>query len=297
MTRGEAEAAATAEGLQLIPSSGPTGYKGVSLHEPAMRHGLEESRYFAQFKGGGTLAPLGYFSSPHEAALAYARYVGPEGCASAVATVPPASVPQTAEEAIEAARAEALVLVRAANATGYRGVKKNASGHTKPYEARVRRDGKNEHLGTFACAEAAALAYARRLGPQETGELARARPASVDHRPSRRAARSDGAGAAAGPAAGGGRCRHLRSEEVTAQPASPPAALGVPVAPEPAAAPTARWRPRRRRRPRRRWRRRRRRRRRRPTSWRARDGDGDDGGDDDGRAGGGAGGGGGACSC
>ena len=173
MTRGEAEAAATAEGLQLIPSSGPTGYKGVSLHEPAMRHGLEESRYFAQFKGGGTLAPLGYFSSPHEAALAYARYVGPEGCASAVATVPPASVPQTAEEAIEAARAEGLVLVRAANATAtaasrrmrvaheaVRGARPPRRQERAPRHVRVRRGG--------------GAAYARRLGPQETGESRRA---------------------------------------------------------------------------------------------------------------------------
>ena len=236
MTRGEAEAAATAEGLQLIPSSGPTGYKGVSPHEPAMRHGLEESRYFAQFKGGGTLAPLGYFSSPHEAALAYARYVGAEGCAAAVATVPPASVPQTAEEAIEAARAEGLVLVRAANATGYRGVKKNASGHTKPYEARVRRDGKNEHLGTFACAEAAALAYARRLGPQETGELAARgqRPSIIDRPAAPRALMAPAPPPVPPPAAGDVGISGLR--EVTAQPASPPAALGVPVAPEPAAA-------------------------------------------------------------
>ena len=199
---------ATAEGCSRSHRAA-TGYKGVSLHEPAMRHGLEESRYFAQFKGGGTPAPLGYLARTRRrwrtrgtSARRAARRRSPR-CRG---VGPADGGGGDRGSARRGARARAR-----GERDGYRGVKKNVSGHTKPYEARVRRDGKNEHLGTFACAEAAALAYARRLGPQETGELA-ARPASVDHRPSRRAARADGAGGAAGPAAGGGRCRHLRSE-------------------------------------------------------------------------------------
>ena len=64
-----------------------------------------------------------------------------------------------AEAAVRQAEAEGLTLQpREDNATGYRGVNR-----TKPgcYQARVWRAGKYVHLGSFATAEEAALAYAR----------------------------------------------------------------------------------------------------------------------------------------
>ena len=65
----------------------------------------------------------------------------------------------SAEEALTAAAAEGLELQRASSATGYLGVcVKGASG----FSASIRVAGKREHLGTFASAEEAALAYARR---------------------------------------------------------------------------------------------------------------------------------------
>ena len=65
----------------------------------------------------------------------------------------------SAEEALAAAAAEGLELPRASSATGYLGVcAKGASG----FCASIRVAGKREHLGTFASAEEAALAYARR---------------------------------------------------------------------------------------------------------------------------------------
>ena len=64
------------------------------------------------------------------------------------------------EEALAAAAAEGLELLRASNATGYCGVyPKGATG----FCANIRVAGKREHLGTFASAEEAALARARHL--------------------------------------------------------------------------------------------------------------------------------------
>ena len=45
--------------------------------------------------------------------------------------------------------------------TGYFGVCLTKPGMPKPYQARVRRDGKQVHLGSFATAEEAAMCIAR----------------------------------------------------------------------------------------------------------------------------------------
>ena len=54
------------------------------------------------------------------------------------------------------ATAEGLTLLVADNKTGYFGVKLDQTGRPlpKPYEARVKRGGKNVNLGSFATAEA-----------------------------------------------------------------------------------------------------------------------------------------------
>ena len=60
------------------------------------------------------------------------------------------------------AEAEGLTLLVAENRTGYYGVHlDDRPGYTKPYQAQVRRGGKQVHLGSFATAEAAALCVAR----------------------------------------------------------------------------------------------------------------------------------------
>ena len=59
-----------------------------------------------------------------------------------------------------AATAEKLTLLAADTSTGYFGVS-HKPGLSKPYQARVRRGGKNASLGYFATAEEAALCVAR----------------------------------------------------------------------------------------------------------------------------------------
>ena len=69
----------------------------------------------------------------------------------------------------ERAQIEGLTLVRTSNETGFMGVYKDGGeeSQSKPYQARLDRDdGTQQHLGSFATAEEAALAYARALGPE-----------------------------------------------------------------------------------------------------------------------------------
>ena len=109
---------------------------------------------------------MGDFATAEEAALAVARFLGPEGVAAALA--PPAAepAPMTAEEAHAAAAAEGLTLVRAENPTGFKGVSSPAAPPSKPFKAQLWRGGRTESLGVFATAEEAALAVARFLGPE-----------------------------------------------------------------------------------------------------------------------------------
>eukprot|EP00964_Phaeocystis_antarctica_P023949 scaffold13393_cov66-Phaeocystis_antarctica.AAC.2 len=82
-----------------------------------------------------------------------------------------------AEAAVRQAKAEGLTLQPSDNATGYRGVYKKIS-ISKPFVARcVRRAGEQVHLGAFATAEEAALAYART--PEAQAEVANSKPAPL----------------------------------------------------------------------------------------------------------------------
>ena len=80
MTEEEARRLAEAEGLQLVASDNATGFKGV--------HFLGESKHApfrAEIRQGGRQHNLGTFTGPAEAALAYARRIGPAACAAASA--------------------------------------------------------------------------------------------------------------------------------------------------------------------------------------------------------------------
>ena len=162
MTAADAHAAAAEEGLALLRAENAAGFKGVS------RTGGSASKPFqAQLMLGGRTNYLGYFATAEEAALAVARFLGPEGVAAELAPpAPPAPEPtMTAAEAHATAAAEGLALLRADNPTGFKFV-----GHidkaSKPFKARVWQKRRNSHLGSFATAEQAALAVARFLGPE-----------------------------------------------------------------------------------------------------------------------------------
>ena len=74
MTAAEAHAAAAAEGLALVRAETPTGFKGVSRNSNSAIKPFK-----AQLRHGGRDKHLGVFATAEEAALAVARFLGPEG--------------------------------------------------------------------------------------------------------------------------------------------------------------------------------------------------------------------------
>ena len=170
LTAEEAVRQAEAEGLTLLRSErGSAGYKNVCFIS-----GRDLAKpYQAKVWRGGRQVLLGYFTTAEEAALSYART--PE--AQATAAAPPEPPPLTAEEAVRQAEAEGLTLLRSESSiSGYKGVcQRSYKGvyfdrclNIKPYQAVLRRGGKNVHLGYFATAEEAALCYARTPEAQAT---------------------------------------------------------------------------------------------------------------------------------
>ena len=85
------------------------------------------------------------------------------------------------EQALQQAHAEGLTLRQSPNnATGYAGVCKLSISHRhKPYQAMVRRGGKQVSLGSFAIAEEAALCVARSPEGQEAAERACSAPPPI----------------------------------------------------------------------------------------------------------------------
>ena len=82
-----------------------------------------------------------------------------------------------------AAASEGLALLRAENATGFKGVYRGDS-VSKPFRAQVMQDGRKNHLGRFATAAEAALAVARFLGPEGVvASLAAAASAALEPAP------------------------------------------------------------------------------------------------------------------
>ena len=161
LTSEEVRQQAQAEKLTLLVAESSSGYFGVS-HRPSRPN----KPYQAQVHRGGSSVTLGSFATAEEAALSVAR--SPEGKAAAErAAAPP---PLTSEEARQQARAEGLTLVVAENTAGYFGVYHRPV-LPKPYQAKVHRDGKTVHLGSFATAEEAALCVAR--SPEGQAEVAK----------------------------------------------------------------------------------------------------------------------------
>ena len=150
---------AHAEKLVLRVAENKTGYFGVSLNTSS-----KIKPYEARVKCSGKLVSLGSFAIAEEAALCVAR--SPEGQAAAEraaasAVAPPPAPPLTSEEARQQAQVEGLALLVAKTKTGYRGVNLNKPGKPRPYQAQVKRGGKQVTLGRFATAEEAALCVAR----------------------------------------------------------------------------------------------------------------------------------------
>jgi len=157
MTAEEALRQAETEGLTLLKSeSNASGYRGVAFNSSC-----KSKPYKVKGRRGGKTVHLGSYATAEEAALCYART--PEAQATAAAPPePPPPPPLSAEEALRQAEAEGLTLLRSeSSSTGYKGVGFNSSCKTKPYQAKVKRGGKNVHLGCFTTAEEAALVFAR----------------------------------------------------------------------------------------------------------------------------------------
>ena len=136
----------------LLAAENKTGYFAV-YHYPG-----KSKPYHAKLKRGGKTVHLGYFAAAEEAALCVAR--SPEGQAAAQRTAAEPAL-LTSEEARQQAQAEGLTLLVTENSTGYLGVYLTKPGQPKPYQARVRRGGKQVSLGSFTTAGEAALCFAR----------------------------------------------------------------------------------------------------------------------------------------
>ena len=162
LTAQEALQQAEAEGLTLLKSESRTGYRGVTIRSDKGR----SKPYNVHVYHGGKEVHLGRFATAEEAALCYART--PQAQAAAAAPpAPPAPPPLTAEEALRQAEAEGLTLLTSERSnTGFKSVsfssgQEEGTSRSKPYQAKVRRGGKEVHLGRFATPEEAALCYAR----------------------------------------------------------------------------------------------------------------------------------------
>ena len=159
LTSKQALQQAQAEGIRLRVGNNATGYFGVSLEASKLLP------FRAQLKWSGRKITLGRFATAEEAALCIAR--SPEGQAAAAeaealteaaaAATPPLKI----EEALQVAKAEGLLLLKANNKAGYFGVQVDPRCQSKPFSAHLWRDSKNTCLGYFATAEEAALFVAR----------------------------------------------------------------------------------------------------------------------------------------
>ena len=122
MTAAEAHAAAASEGLALLRAENSllraTGFKGV------YRIGSASKPFHAQLTRGGRCKSLGNFATAEEAALAVARHLGPAGVVASLAAAATAlePAPMTAAEGIRGGGGGGAALLRAENATGFKGV-------------------------------------------------------------------------------------------------------------------------------------------------------------------------------
>eukprot|EP00964_Phaeocystis_antarctica_P088215 scaffold56137_cov56-Phaeocystis_antarctica.AAC.4 len=183
LTTEEARQQVQVEELTLLVAENTAGYYGVTLANPS-----KPKPYQAQVWHGGKRVHLGSFATAEEAALCVAR--SPEGRAAAQRAA--AAAPLTSEEARQQAQAEKLTLRVADNTAGYSGVRLNNPDKPKPYQAQVRRGGKNVSLGSFVTAEEAALCVARSPEGQAAAERAAAAPAPLTSEQARQQAQAEG---------------------------------------------------------------------------------------------------------
>ena len=187
MTADEAIAAAAAEGLVLARKDGtPFGFWGVS------KSGHKFKAQVCGLPGAGAKSkskPISLgntFACPEEAALALARKY-PTAAARLVemqmeaVKSAKAAVGMTEEEVRQAAQSEGLTLpVNSVAASGFHGVSKRPDLKARPYRAQLQgsrysRLGSGGDLGSFTSAHEAALAIARKLGPERSAGLAKPR--------------------------------------------------------------------------------------------------------------------------
>ena len=166
----EAVRLASVEGLTQEPAETTSGYKGVQYHK-----NLKSKPYQAQISQGGKTTSLGFFAKAEEAALAFAR----ADREKKIAAGKPPDPEVLKAAAVQLANEEGLKLEPADTTGGYKGVTKDKRLWSKPYQAKIRRDGKEKYLGTFATAEEAALAFARADNEWITVSAARSLAAMV----------------------------------------------------------------------------------------------------------------------
>lgn len=146
MSDAEVHAAVEAEGLTLVPSANTSGFKGVTSSAGG------SSRFQANCAAAGSSRRhcLGHFGTALQAALASARFLGPDGsAAAAAAAVTPVAKPlgMSESEVLAAAEAEGLTLVQCSDhGSGFQGVSKVYGGR---FQAGVRLKGQRHYLGTF----------------------------------------------------------------------------------------------------------------------------------------------------
>ena len=132
-------------------------------------------------------APVASAPAPTDVPTSSEMEQGPAPPANNKAKVPGVP-PLTAAEAMAQAASEGLTLQTSANKAGYLGVTRaiedrrpgrSSTKWDKQFQAKVRRAGKDVHLGRFATAEEAALVYARANSHATVSQLARARASST----------------------------------------------------------------------------------------------------------------------
>ena len=115
-----------------MPACTPTGWKGVSY---ISRSGSSKP-FQAKIWQGGEKRSLGTSATAAEAALAYARHLGPAGCAAALAPPDASELVMTEAEARQLAAAEGLSLVLEENTCGYKGLSRSKTGAAAPSRPR-----------------------------------------------------------------------------------------------------------------------------------------------------------------
>jgi len=160
-------AAAAAEGLTLVRSTNNTGFAHVLL--PAGANKATPFMLRCAMEEGGPRVVEGYYASAAEAALVYARRVGPEASAHEHRMRGGARL-MTAAQALAAAEAEGLTLERPHHNSRRKEARykyvhldqEAASRRGRPYRLVIRGEGKRQLKGgRYATAEQAALEAAR----------------------------------------------------------------------------------------------------------------------------------------